>query len=100
MVGFVSKAISFSMNHPFLAIFFLFQLQCCGFISGYDIFDFVTITGYPITCCRNTLYDITNYHIVYDNQIDGRSCSLTQTVSKIYICQKTVHLKHAITVML
>lgn len=74
------------MNHPFFSKFFPFQLQCCGLISGYDIIDYITIiSGYPITCCQNTLFDITNYHIDVANQIDERSCNLTQTVSKIFV---------------
>lgn len=81
-------------------IYFSFQLQCCGLISGYDISDFITISRghYPITCCRTTLYDTTNSQISSNNEIDGQYCNLIQKVSKN--CRKTVHIKHTITVTL
>lgn len=66
-------------------IYFSFQLQCCGLISGYDIYDFTTVTRgyYPITCCRRTLYDTTENQIYYSSEIFGQNCDLIQTVSKI-----------------
>lgn len=71
-------------------IHFSFQLQCCGLISAYDISYLTTITHgyYPITCCRRTLYDTTDYEIDYSSEINGQYCSLIQTVSKIFVLKQ------------
>lgn len=76
------------MNHTYTynffsgIIFFSFQLQCCGLISGYDISDFITISHgyYPITCCRMTLYDTSYSQIRSSTEVYGQYCDLIQTV--------------------